>query len=1045
MNARFLTLLACFFLSGFAALLYQTAWSRELSFVFGTSDLAVAAVLAAYMGGLALGSAVAARFAHRVRRPVLVYGVLEGAIALCALAVPWAIRGLDTLYVGMLGGREVLESGLPAAATAFQLGAAFAILLPPTAFMGATLPLLARYAVQREEEISTRIGLLYAINTVGAIGGTVCAAFALMPELGLRLTVYVGAAINFVVFGLAALSARGGGVPVDERGAQRGEVAAPGSSWVLPAILISGVVSFGYEVMWTRLLGHQLGASLQAFATMLASFLTGIALGSAVASRVGRSRERAKIGFALAQLGIAATSYAAFALAEKLPGFSAALGAGPGEPLASAAVAAAALLPITLCIGTTFPFAVRILAAGPEQASAATARVYAWNTVGAIVGSLGTGFLALPELGFEGTMAIGVATSLALAAWAAVACTRWRPALLGAAALGGAGLVAFPAAPPLDLISTTSFTRGKLDREIVFAEVGRSATVVVAQKGSQYFLTTNGLPEAAASALGVPTQASLAHWLGALPAFLRPESREVVVIGMGGAVALELLPQSYDTIHVIELEPEVVAANRAIADKRDRNPLADPRIQVHIGDARGTLQLTSRRFDAIVSQPSHPWTAGASHLYTREFFEQVRSRLVEDGIFVQWIGLQFVDEELLRSLLAALTEAFPSVQVFAPRPHGLLFAASKTPIEPLAAARRAFELAPDDLARLGVDRIEDFASRWWLDDAGARQFAEGVVATTDDHNLLASRSAALRDKALKPLSLSQLLLPHDVLRGLDADLDSSALVRAMLHSGQAQRAAAYVGGLEVAERATGRGWIELKKGRNGVALRHFERALASNPDSDEAFAGLFMSQVRALAADRPTKGLEGRDLGPQRRALAEGWRAARNEEWSGLRAVDEALGEIRPGDPPFEAATRLRMRWRVEVGDPAEAAEAMDLARMLLLRRWLPGDALLYARAALRAGEVEVATRELRDVARQAMTRRGGERRQTQTIAQRLLEIARELPPERYAEFRGLIKGGTGRAPGRAVKAPREADAATPEGTAAASPSTTPAAPDGTP
>jgi spermidine synthase len=333
MDLRFALLLSCFFLSGFAALLYQTAWIRELSFVFGTSDLAVAAVLAAYMGGLAIGAAAAARIAYRIRRPVLAYGLLELAIAGCALLVPWGIRALNALYVGWLSGSSILADGIPPVATLLQLAGAFAVLLPPTAFMGATLPLLARHAVHREEEIGARVGVLYAVNTIGAIAGTVLAAFWLMPTLGLRQTVWAGAALNALVFALAALLARASPLSEDTAAPRPDAAQARGAFWILPAILLSGAVSFVYEVLWTRLLGLVLGASIHAFATMLASFLLGIALGSSVASRFATTRARAGLGFALSQLGIAASSYLTFSLAYRLPELAVRLGAGPESPL----------------------------------------------------------------------------------------------------------------------------------------------------------------------------------------------------------------------------------------------------------------------------------------------------------------------------------------------------------------------------------------------------------------------------------------------------------------------------------------------------------------------------------------------------------------------------------------------------------------------------------------------------------------------------------------------------------------------------------------
>ena len=370
-SLRFPLLLLCFLFSGFAALLYETAWTREFAFVFGTSELAVVSVLAAYMGGLAAGAGLAGRLAPRVRRPVLVYGLLELGIAASALAVPTAIRAATVLHDALFGGLPAPPEEGQLASALFYLLCSFAILLAPTALMGATLPLLARFAVRRDEEIGRRIGLLYAINTAGAVAGTACAAFVLLPALGLRATVYCGAAVNALVFGLAALLARGAEEPEPGPAPDPDAAAAGGGAgWILPLVLLSGVASFSYEVLWTRLLGHVLGGSVYAFATMLASFLTGIAIGSAVAARLATSAERAGRGFALSQLGVAALSLAAFAAIDAIPALARSLGAGgTGSLAANAAISMLVLLPGALCIGATFPFAVRVLAAGSDSAA----------------------------------------------------------------------------------------------------------------------------------------------------------------------------------------------------------------------------------------------------------------------------------------------------------------------------------------------------------------------------------------------------------------------------------------------------------------------------------------------------------------------------------------------------------------------------------------------------------------------------------------------------------------------------------------------------
>ncbi|MCZ6782736.1 MAG: fused MFS/spermidine synthase [Proteobacteria bacterium] len=612
MDRRFALLLLCFLLSGFSALLYQTAWTREFSFIFGTSEIAVAAVLAGYMGGLAVGSAVASRIAPRLERPVLVYGLLELGIALSALAVPLGMRVLTAAYVALFGGGEVTEPG--ALATVFRLGGAFVLMLTPTAFMGATLPLLVRHAIRRDEEVGPRIGALYAINTAGAIGGTLCAAFLLLPALGLRQTVYLGAFVNGLVFVAAAALARRAPAPVAVPAS-----AAPATRavhWILPLMLVSGAVSFSYEVLWTRLLSHLLGGSVYAFATMLSSFLLGIALGSAAGGRVARRPGRARAGFAVSQLGVAGLALAAFMLSDRLPQLARALGAGGmAGPLANAPIAAAVLLPVALCIGATFPLAVRILAPDAAGTASAAARVYAWNTVGAIAGSIGAGFLLLPWLGLAGTVRAGVVTSLCLAAAASLlARPRLRRPLV-AVALSALALLVLPVDTPWRLLRSSPLSGQAAAGEIRYYGAGRSATVMLLEFPGSFRLLTNGLPEAAfPKPVGIPGRGLEARWLGLLPVLLRPDAERVLVVGLGAGVAVEAVPPSVVAVDVVEIEEEVVAANREAGSERVFDPLADPRTRVVVNDARGALLLTDRRYDAIVSQPSHPWTAGASHL-----------------------------------------------------------------------------------------------------------------------------------------------------------------------------------------------------------------------------------------------------------------------------------------------------------------------------------------------------------------------------------------------------------------------------------------------
>jgi len=944
-SISFALLLLCFFLSGVAALIYETAWTREFAFVFGTSELAVSAVLAAYMSGLALGAGVAARLAPRLQRPVLAYGLLELGIALGALAVPWGIRGLTGIYVGWLGGLDAPPETVGIATAVFHLAGAFLVMVPCTAMMGATLPLLARHAVRSDDEIGPRIGLLYGVNTAGAIAGALLAAFVLLPELGLRRTIYAAAIVNAFVFAAAALLARR--VPA----ASPAQPSPPGADdsrrrWILPLIAVSGMLSFVYEVTWTRLLGFLLGGSTVAFATMLASFLLGIAAGSAAAARLARRPAAAALGFALAQLGAAVSARVAFGLADSLPAIASALQLTPNRMVPGSLTSILVLLPFTFCIGATFPFAVRIHAAHSADAAPASARVYAWNTLGSVVGAVAAGFVLLPVFGFEGTAALGVVGHLSLAAAAALLflapVARLRIGV-SAAAVAVVALIAWPPATPVELIKCSALASRPFTGNLDFLGVGRSATVALISHRHSWRLTTNGLPDAVINRPEVPfDRMHEARWLMLLPALARPDTRDVLLIGLGGGGSLASITPGLSSVDVIELEPEVVAANAAVADlRRESDPLTDPRVSLHLGDARGALMLSDRTYDAIVSQPSHPWTSGASHLYTRDFFELVRARLRPDGVFVQWIGLDFVDDRLLASLLATLNAAFPHVVAMRPGSAALVFVASPEPLDLIASAPVAIEATPASFGLVGIHSEVDVARALVLDASGTTAIAEGAEPITDDHNLLAAAAGRLGGYRSHRDRIDALLAARDPLPAFVPRLRLSLLMREIGARLDVARGQKIVATLSPAERHLARGWAQLENGVRVGAERSFRAALDERPDLVDAAIGLAVLGQRedttpAIPASAST--------------VARAVRLGETSDWEGLRRLDAELAEINGGDLLFPEASLLRAAWRIELGEPAEGDEALAIVDALLTRRTTARVYVARAEAALLAG-----------------------------------------------------------------------------------------------
>ena len=984
MDIRFLLLQLCFFLSGFAALLYETAWTREFAFVFGTSELAVSAVLAAYMAGLALGAAVAARWAPRISRPILAYGVIELGIAVGALLVPFAIRGLMSVYVGWLGGLSDVPEEVSLLSALFHLAGAFIILIPCTALMGATLPLLARHAVRSEEQIGPRIGLLYSVNTIGAIGGALTAAFILLPELGLRRTIYVGAVLNVGVFLAAAALARVASPRSDFTPTTR-----RGPFLILPLIAVSGMVSFIYEVLWVRLLGYVLGGSTAAFATMLASFLLGIALGSAIAAPFARKTANASKGFAVVQVAIAVFAILTFSLTEYLPGWARTLGASPEALLPGALLSVLILLPVTTFVGATFPFAVRILAQDADDAAPASARVYAWNTLGSIVGAVGAGFFLLPWLGFHGTVFLGSLLNVGLAVVSAWWLMRGRSSriLVAVTLLAGVVLIFFRPSLPSQLLVTNSLNGFPTPGELEYVGVGRSGTVSLIRSPYSWRVVTNGLPESAIQRPSVPPdQFREARWLSILPVMLRPEAKDMLIIGLGGGNTLSAVPASVETIDVIELEEEVVEANRLVGDaRRGGDPLKDPRLNLRLGDARGSMILTDAKYDAIVSQPSHPWTSGASHLYTHEFFEMAQSRLAPGGVFVQWMGLSFVDDDLLRGLIGTLGDVFEYVSVFRPKGGGaIFFAASDEPFSLRETVEEAARRIPSDMATIGVYRPEDVLAGMVLDPEAAAQFSVGAEPISDDWNRLAWIKQNESSGLGATTSITEALSEFDPLREPDPEVDPDLLANRLLSPRTIHRVDALTESLSGADRERILGWRDLNQGRKRSAQQHFRRALEEDPDSVRAQVGLELVLPNSIEVE---------SLPPQEALFVRANRLAQAGDWETLSTLDSQLALWPSGALFYPETQRLRILWRMADRTPVRSEEALAILDPLIMMGGPLQDLMNRAEIAASAGRVDYAWATLDRVLQRIRVAK-----QPRLILRRAVALSRILPEREGSE-----------------------------------------------
>ncbi|MFO0688783.1 MAG: fused MFS/spermidine synthase [Myxococcota bacterium] len=504
--------------------------------------------------------------------------------------------------------------------------------------------------------------------------------------------------------------------------------------------------------------------------------------------------------------------------------------------------------------------------------------------------------------------------------------------------------------------------------------------MTVVEHGEGWRILTNGLPESGVERREVPDlRFNETAWLSLLPTAARPETKQMLIIGLGGSKTLEATASTVESIDVIELEEEVVKANRLIP--REIQPLDDPRVHLRIGDARGAMNLTDKHYDAIVSQPSHPWTSGASHLYTRDFFELVHSKLAPGGIFVQWIGAGFVNVELFGSLMAAMSDVFPYVHVYRPVPAAMVFMASDQPLDLRQSGPRALAAAPESFGRYGIHRVEDFYASWTLDSDGVRKLAEGRPINTDDHNRLATTRLPAADRHMNrddfdgSLEAAEVLTPERL-----AEVDAVAVLRRMSWNGEMRRAHKLARKLPKAQRLTAEGWMMFDGGPLVRAQAMFRRALAEDPTLEDARQGM----IATLAGTE----LDPASLTPTQAALVRANELFRDQDWKGLSALDGELAKIGPGDLTFGSAVRARVAWRVEGNDPAEGKAAIGIIDQLLTRERTPDHYFLRAKAGWLAGDPAIAWAALGQVVINGRPR--------PYLVKASLELARKLgaPPE---------------------------------------------------
>jgi spermidine synthase len=630
--------------SGTAALIYEIIWFQLLELGLGSSAVSLAVVLATFMAGMCLGSLLLPRLVSTRRHPLRVYAAIELAIAVLALLLAQLIPTAGGAYFSSL-----LLRGIVAAVC----------LLPPTLLMGATLPALSRQVEGTPQSVSW-LGFFYAANIAGAVFGCLLAGFYLLRKFDVSTATYVAVAINAAVAAIAlALAAFHPNPQTPDTPTPQPSAQADRTIYV--AIALSGLCALAAEAIWTRLLGLLFGASVYTLSIILAVFLVGLGLGSGLASLLCRTLTRPRLALGWCQLLLVpAIAWTAWTISGSLPYW-------PTNPSISSNIwfnfqldlarAFWALLPPTILWGASFPFALAAVSDRHDNARL-VARVYAANTLGAIVGALAATLLLISSIGSQRAEQLLIVLSAIAGLLLLAPRIHW---LASASALLLAGLL-IPTVPPLSklLVAHGRYAATWVGKgDIIYAAEGMNSSVAVASFPNG-ILTFHVAGKIQAS--NVPRDMRLQRMLGHLSTLTAAHPHSVLVIGCGAGItagAVSIDPQ-VERETIVEIEPLVPRAAAAYFKEPNFDVLHNRKVHVHIDDGRHYLLSTNERFDAITADPLDPWVKGAANLYTKEFLASARQHLNPGGVVTMYIQLFETNNDAVRSAVATFFDVFPN-------------------------------------------------------------------------------------------------------------------------------------------------------------------------------------------------------------------------------------------------------------------------------------------------------------------------------------------------------------------------------------------------
>jgi spermidine synthase len=823
-----------FFLSGMSALIYELTWQRQLHLVFGVSTLAASAVLAAYMGGLALGAVLLGRRADRTTNPVRLYALIEGGIGLSALLVPAGFTMITGLYVPL---HAWLHPG-PWGGTLLRLAMSLLVLIVPTTLLGGTVPVMGRLVLRRRDGTTAAFGLLYGVNTLGAVVGAALTGFVLLRFLGMHASMYLAVAINGAVAVIAWLVSmrrpQEGGVPTlaPANVAQPFAPRAPLSVFACAAG--TGATALGLEVVWTRILGVFTSNSAYAFALMLTTVLAGLGSGSLLQAWMSRRRGDPWLWLALCQWLLVAICISTVPGMHTAPAWLDRICNGNSTSavfLGEAALTAALVLLPAVLLGLGFPLLVDAMLRDSERLARSLGRIYAVNLIACVAGAFAAGFVLIPWLGIQTTLGVFVAIALGvgLLAWgrACRPAVGWR--LVVAGAVAAAAIACWLRLPSGGY--QKSVPVGK--EELLYYKEGNNGTVSVRKdEFDRRGLLVDGQPVAGTGRTIVIDQKMLAH----LPLLLHPGPRRALTVGFGsGGTSYSMSLHGID-VDCVEIEKAVSAAAPLFASE-NHGILDKPRFRLIVDDARSWLRVAPEDYDVIVTDCTNIQYKSNADLYTVEYFALMKKRLAQGGLAAAWVPANGIDPRDLKTLLRSFRQVFPHTSVWFMNTLAtdfLIVLGTPGPLEiDLGQLQRRMSLPAvrADLESVGLASPCRLLYTFLGAEADLDQYLGSGPLNTDDRPVLSYSTYAASFRSTVAANLTELLACRsDVARRVLHRADALTMLRHYAASNEALL-----------------GHIAHLSGHEADALRHYAEGAKLLPD-DPAFRELtFTAYVHAHA------------------------------------------------------------------------------------------------------------------------------------------------------------------------------------------------------